>query len=130
MASFRGVLLDIDGVLHVSMQPVAGANETLFWLEKQGYVVCFVANTTISSRATLVKKLREIGLSLDEEQVVTAPVATANFIRLQYPGKRCWLLAKGETVKDFSDIHPVESHADIIVIGGAEELLTYENMNH
>jgi HAD superfamily hydrolase (TIGR01458 family) len=130
MTSLRGVLLDIDGVLHVSMQLIAGANETLLWLEKQGYQLCFVTNTTTSSRATLVHKLRAIGLSLDEQRVVTAPVATANYIRQHYPGKRCWLLTKGDTARDFADIQMVESHADIIVIGGAEELLSYENMNH
>lgn len=130
MASFRGALLDIDGVLHVSMRVVAGANETLLWLEKHGYQVCFVTNTTTCSRATLVRKLQEIGLSLDERHVVTAPVATANYIRLHYPGKRCWLLTKGDTAKDFAGIHLVQTQADIIVIGGAEELLSYENMNH
>ncbi len=130
MTSFRGVLLDIDGVLHVSMHAVAGANETLLWLEQQGYQVCFVTNTTTSSRATLVQNLKEIGLPLDEERVVTAPVATANYIRQHYPGKRCWLLTKGDTARDFAGIHLVESHADIIVIGGAEELLNYENLNH
>jgi HAD superfamily hydrolase (TIGR01458 family) len=129
MASIRGVLLDIDGVLHVSMQPVAGAIETLRWLEQQGYPLCFVTNTTISSRATLVQHLKAIGLPLDEERVITAPVATANYIRQHYPGKRCWLLTKGDTARDFVGINLVESHADIIVIGGAEELLTYENMN-
>jgi HAD superfamily hydrolase (TIGR01458 family) len=130
MASFHGVLLDIDGVLHVGMRPIAGANETLLWLEKHGYQVCFVTNTTTSSRATLVQKLKQIGLSLDEQRVVTAPVATANYIRQHYPDKRCWLLTKGDTAKDFVDIQLVESQADIIVIGGAEELLTYEHMNH
>ena len=130
MASFRGVLLDIDGVLHVGMQAVAGANETLHWLEKHGYQVCFVTNTTTSSRATLVEKLKEIALSIDEQRLVTAPVATANYIRQHYPDKRCWLLTKGDTARDFADINLVESQADIIVIGGAEELLTYENMNH
>ncbi len=129
MASFRGVLLDIDGVLHVSMQPVAGAIETLLWLERQGYQTCFVTNTTTSSRATLVRHLQAIGLPLDEERVVTAPVATANYIRQHYPGKRCWLLTKGDTARDFAGIELVASHADIIVIGGAEELLSYENMN-
>jgi HAD superfamily hydrolase (TIGR01458 family) len=130
MASFRGVLLDIDGVLHVSMQAVAGATETLLWLEQRGYQICFVTNTTTSSRATLVQNLRGIGLLLDEKRVVTAPVATANYIRQHYPDKRCWLLTKGDTARDFAGIHLVEAHADIIVIGGAEELLTYENMNH
>src|SRR5947207_14360240 len=120
MASFHGVLLDIDGVLHVSMQAVAGANETLLWLEKQGYQVCFVTNTTTSSRATLVQKLKEIGLSLDDQRVVTAPVATANYIRQHYPGKRCWLLTKGHTARAFAHIHLVESNDDIIVIGASE----------
>jgi HAD superfamily hydrolase (TIGR01458 family) len=130
MASLRGVLLDIDGVLHVSMQPVTGAAEILHWLERQGYQTCFVTNTTTCSRATLVERLRAIGLPLTEERVVTAPVATANYIRQHYPGKRCWLLTKGDTARDFAGIELVESHADLVVIGGAEELLTYENMNH
>lgn len=130
MASFRGVLLDIDGVLHVSMHPIADAVETLRWLEHHGYLTCFVTNTTTSSRATLVQRLQAIGLPLAEERVVTAPVATANYIRQHYPGKRCWLLTKGDTARDFAGIELVESHADIVVIGGAEELLSYEAMNH
>jgi HAD superfamily hydrolase (TIGR01458 family) len=130
MASFRGVLLDIDGVLHVSMHPIAGAAETLHWLEHRGYLTCFVTNTTTSSRATLVQRLQAIGLPLAEERVVTAPVATANYIRQHYPGRRCWLLTKGDTARDFAGIELVESRADIVVIGGAEELLSYEAMNH
>lgn len=130
MSPIRGVLLDIDGVLHVSMQPIAGAAETLQWLERQQYPACFVTNTTTSSRSTLVKRLRAIGLPLAEQQVMTAPVATANYIRQHYPGKRCWLLTKGDTAWDFAGIELVESNAEIVVIGGAEELLTYEAMNH
>src|SRR5216683_3379008 len=129
MPSFRGVLLDIDGVLHVSMHPIAGAAETLRWLEHRGYQTCFVTNTTTSSHATLVQRLQAIGLPLAEERVVTAPVATANYIRQHYPGKRCWLLTKGDTARDFVGIALVESGADIVVIGGAEELLTYQAMN-
>ncbi|HEV2579613.1 MAG TPA: TIGR01458 family HAD-type hydrolase [Ktedonobacteraceae bacterium] len=125
----RGVLLDIDGVLHVGMQPIPGAADTLRWLERHGYATCFVTNTTTSSRASLVQKLQAIGLPIAEERVVTAPVATASFIRQHYPGKRVWLLTKGNTAEDFWGIDLVQDHADIVVIGGAEELLTYEAMN-
>lgn len=125
----RGVLLDIDGVLHVGMQPITGAADTLRWLERHGYATCFVTNTTTSSRASLVQKLQAIGLPIAEERVVTAPVATASFIRQHYPGKRVWLLTKGNTAEDFWGIELVQYHADIVVIGGAEELLTYEAMN-
>ncbi len=130
--SIRGVLLDIDGVLHVSMQAVPRAAETLSWLHEHGYPFCCVTNTTTLSRAALAQKLQSIGLPLAEETLLTAPAATAQYIRQHYPGKRCWILTKGDTGEDFADIPTVPliaTGADVVVIGGAEELLTYENMN-
>ncbi len=130
MQAVRGILLDIDGVLHVSMRPLAGAAATLSWLEQQqGYRVAFITNTTTMSRATLAQRLQQIGLPVRESQIVTAPAATASYIRQHFPGKRCWLLTKGDTAVDFAGIELVDAQADVVVIGGAEELLTYEAMN-
>jgi HAD superfamily hydrolase (TIGR01458 family) len=129
MQTIRGVLLDIDGVLHVSMEPIAGARETLNWLAEHGYSTSFVTNTTTVARTTLAKRLRQIGLPVAESQLITAPAATASYIRQHLPGKRCWLLTKGDTAADFADIDLVNERADIVVIGGAEELLSYETMN-
>jgi HAD superfamily hydrolase (TIGR01458 family) len=129
MASVHGILLDIDGVLHVSMHPISGAADALHRLEQKGYRLCFVTNTTTSARSTLVARLQAIGLSIEETRVMTAPVATAQYIRQHYPGKRCWFLTKGDTAKDFARIELVEDQADLVVIGGAEELLSYEAMN-
>lgn len=128
----RGVLLDIDGVLHISMRPIAGAAEALLWLEQQGYRTCFVTNTTTMGRAVLAQRLQKIGLPVQEERIITAPVATADYIRQHLPGKLCWVLTTGDTVADFAGIELVDgltTAADVIVIGGAEELLTYEAMN-
>jgi HAD superfamily hydrolase (TIGR01458 family) len=111
------------------MRPIPGAVRALEWLTQQGYRTCFVTNTTIFARATLAQRLQESGLPIPEEKLVTAPVATANYIRQHYPAKRCWVLTKGDTAADFAGIELVESNADVVVIGGAEELLTYENMN-
>src|SRR5215471_2699176 len=121
MTSLRGILLDMDGVLHVGMQPITGAAETLRWLDQQGYHTCFVTNTTTMARATLAQRLSEIGLPISEPQLITAPVATANYIRQHYPGKRCWVLTKGDTMADFAGIEAVRVvelasarvHADI-----------------
>ncbi|GAC1398408.1 MAG: HAD-IIA family hydrolase [Ktedonobacteraceae bacterium] len=129
----RGVLLDIDGVLHISMQPIVGAANTLRWLDQKGYSTCFVSNTTTVARVTLAQRLQQIGLPIAEERLFTAPVATANYIRQHLPGKRCWVLTKGNTAADFIGIELVEPPADdigVVVIGGAEELLTYEAMNN
>ncbi|TMD66755.1 MAG: TIGR01458 family HAD-type hydrolase, partial [Chloroflexi bacterium] len=129
MGPVHGVLLDIDGVLQVSMQPIKGAAEVLRWLEQHGYPTCFVTNTTTLACATLAQRLEGIGLPITEDHLITAPVATANYIRQHYPGKRCWVLTKGDTAADFAGIELVQSEADVVVIGGAEELLTYEAMN-
>jgi HAD superfamily hydrolase (TIGR01458 family) len=127
---FRGILLDIDGVLHVSMKPIQGAIETLSWLRQHRYQTCFVTNTTTLSQAALAERLQGIGLAVSEHDILTAPVATAEYIRRNFPGKRCWVLTKGATAVDFAGIELVDDHADIVVIGGAEELLTYETLNH
>jgi HAD superfamily hydrolase (TIGR01458 family) len=129
MTPIRGILLDIDGVLHIGMQPIPQAAETLHWVKQQGYRTCFVTNTTTMARATLAGRLQGIGLPVSEKELITAPVATANFIRQHYPGKRCLVLTKGDTQADFAGIELVESQAEVVVIGGAEELLTYETMN-
>lgn len=129
MSRIQGVLLDIDGVLHVSMSPLPGARRTLGWLEQNHYTFCFVTNSTIYSRSALAQRLQAIGLPVDVEQLVTAPVATANYLRQHYADKRCWLLTKGDTSEDFAGLNLVEEQAEVIVIGGAEELLSYEVMN-
>jgi HAD superfamily hydrolase (TIGR01458 family) len=129
----RGVLLDIDGVLHIGMQPIPGAAETINWLTHNGYAVQFITNTTIMSRSTLARRLQQIGLPVEESRLLTAPAATAQYLRQHYPGKRVWMLTKGDTGSDFSGIDLVDlqdTSADVVVIGGAEELLTYEAMNH
>src|SRR5947208_512458 len=104
MTDVRGILLDIDGVLHVGIQPIPGAAETLRWFEQQGYRTCFVTNTTTMARTTLAQRLREMNLPISEQQLITAPVATANYIRQHYPSKRCWVLTKGDTAADFAGI--------------------------
>ena len=39
------------------------------------------------------------------------------------------MITKGDTAEDFAGLHLVEGDADVVVIGGAEELLSYETMN-
>src|SRR5579883_2028911 len=111
MARIQGILLDIDGVLHVSMAPLPGAASTLRWLQQTGYPLCFVTNTTTVARHTLARSLQAIGLPIEEEQLGTAPVATAEYVRQHYTGGRCWLPTKGNTAEDFAGIDLVEEQA-------------------
>ena len=97
----RGWLFDVDGVLHVDSQPVPGAAELLAELTAQEIPFRLLTNTTTASRATLATRLRGMGLPVAETLLITAPVATAAFIRRRYPDVACYLLAKGDVVDDF-----------------------------
>jgi HAD superfamily hydrolase (TIGR01458 family) len=132
----RGVLLDVDGVLHVGMHPVPGAAPLLTSLAERGVPYRLLTNTTTASRATLAARLRAIGLPVEMARLLTAPAATAAYVRRRFPGVPCYLLIKGDAIDDFRAAGvPVVGpdgapDAGVVVIGGAEEELTYARLNH
>lgn len=71
-----GVLLDIDGVLYVGDEPIAGAHEALAELRGREGGVRLVTNTTSRSRVAIAEHLRELGFEASIEDVLT-PAAMA-----------------------------------------------------
>ena len=135
-ASVRGWLFDVDGVLHVGSRPVSGARELLGDLLAREIPFRLLTNTTTASRATLAARLLAMGLPVSEDLLITAPAATAAYVRRRFPGVACYLLAKGDAVDDFraADVPIVgpdgAPDAGVVVIGGAEDELTYARLNH
>src|SRR5207247_2854810 len=75
--SMAAILLDVDGVFHVSGEPIAGGREAVRRLRADGHRVRFVTNNTTRARATLAEELRAIGIELDDEELQTTPRAAA-----------------------------------------------------
>jgi len=136
LAGRRGFLFDVDGVLHVGKTPVPGAADLLATLESRQIPYRLLTNTTTASRATLAARLRAMGLPVAEERLITAPMATAAYIRRRFPDIPAYLLAKGDAVDDFRAAGvPVVGpdgapQAGLVVIGGAEEEFNYARLNH
>jgi HAD superfamily hydrolase (TIGR01458 family) len=130
------LLLDVDGVLHVGLRPIPGASELLSDLVAREIPFRLLTNTTTASRATLASRLRAMGLPVTEELLITASMATADYVRRRFPEVPCYLLAKGDAVDDFraSGVPIVgpdgAPDAGVVVIGGAEDELTYARLNH
>ena len=55
------VLIDLDGVLYVEDEPVAGAIEAVQELRTRGLTLRFVTNTTAHSRGRTLAKLERLG---------------------------------------------------------------------
>ena len=67
-----GILLDVDGVLHVSGAPIAGAAEAVQQLRENGHRLRFVTNNTTHSRRRLAEQIRGFGVELEDDELQTA----------------------------------------------------------
>jgi HAD superfamily hydrolase (TIGR01458 family) len=124
------VLLDLEGVLGVGgVEAIPGAPQAIARLRAATMPFRVVTNTTTASRRTLAEEVVSMGLDVRPEELHTAPVATAAYLRERHTGERVFLLAKGDTADDFDGIELVEEGARVVVLGGAEERFTYETMN-
>ena len=125
----KGVLLDVDGVLVTAWKPMAGAIEAVDWLRGSGLPFRLVTNTTQFGGAGLSRMLRDEGMDVHPDEVLTATNATAAYLKRHHPEARCFLLATGEARDELAGVTSVQDGADVVVVGDAEQDFTYENLN-
>ena len=113
------ILLDVDGVLHVSGEPIPGAVEAIARLRADGHRLRFVTNNSSRSRATLAKELRELGIELDDEELQTTPIAAAE----QLAGRRVYALVMSAIVPDLAGVELVGEGAHAVLVGGCDETI-------
>lgn len=129
MKEIEGVLLDIDGVLAVSWKPIPGAAMTIDWLREEGLPFRLVTNTSSQSRREMAATLVGTGIEVKPEEIMTAVAATASYLRSHHPGASVFLLSDEGSIEDLEGIQLARDDADVLVIGGASRLFSYENVN-
>lgn len=126
------ILLDIDGILHVSGEPIPGAPDAVAELRRAGHALRFVTNNSTRPRALLAEELREMGFRLDDDELQTTPGAAVR----ELEGKRVLALVMPAIVPDLEGIELVGDHAEAVLIGGCDETLepnqvfSYMNLAH
>lgn len=134
MPAPRALLVDIDGVLVVSWEPLPGAVSALNSIRRAGVPVRFLTNTTSRTRAQITGLLRGAGFEVGDDEVVTVMSAAVEFLRREHPGSRCLLLNSGDTGSELTGITLVEpdvapEEVDVVLLGGAGPEFTYEALN-
>jgi ribonucleotide monophosphatase NagD (HAD superfamily) len=125
------ILLDVDGVLHVSGEPIAGAAVAVKRLRDAGHRLRFVTNSTTKPRRQLVEQLRTMGIEVDDEEVQT----TGNVAALALAGKRVLALTMPGLLDDLDGLQLVGMNVDAVLVGGADEgeetgrVFSYLNLN-
>jgi HAD superfamily hydrolase (TIGR01458 family) len=111
------ILLDVDGVLHVSGEPIAGAADAVRRLRENGHRLRFVTNNTTRSRAQLASELRAQEIQIEDEELQTPSDAAVRALA----GKRVLALTMHAVVHDLEGIELVGEGADAVLLGGADE---------
>src|ERR687891_2405566 len=126
------ILLDIDGVLHVSGEAIAGAGDAVRALRAEGHRLRFVTNNTTRARERLAEELRAAGIGVQAAEVSTTAVAAAGLLA----GRRVLALTMAAVRDDLvAHVELVEDGADVVLVGGADEtdesgrVFSYENLN-
>jgi HAD superfamily hydrolase (TIGR01458 family) len=126
------ILLDIDGVLHVSGEAVPGAAEAVRSLRDEGHRLRFVTNNTTRGRSALAGDLQSIGFDLESEDITTTPLAAGRLLQ----GKRVLALTMSSIRDDLAEyVELVDDGADAVLLGGADEseetgeVFSYDRLN-
>src|SRR3990172_6534411 len=97
------ILLDIDGVLHVSGEAIPGAANAIAELRRSGHALRFVTNNSTRPRSRLAAELRDMGFELDDGELQTTPGAAAR----ELAGKRVLALVMAAIVPDLEGLELV-----------------------
>lgn len=124
----RGILFDMDGVVHVGDSAVPGARETLERLEARGIPCRFVTNTTTSSPAQLHEKMRRLGLPIAKEHIrTTHEVATRYLEKIGNPA--CYLLVAEGALDAYAGVPISTTRPDCVIIGDIGSRWNYDILN-
>jgi len=124
------VLLDIDGVLYVGNEPIAGAITALADLRRLSTGVRLVTNTTSKSRREIFEHLRALGFEVDEREVLT-PAALALRHCRERGHRSVRLLVADALLEDLDGLAqaPSGQQVDAIVLGDLGDGFTGEVLN-
>jgi len=125
------ILLDVDGVLHVSGEPIPGAVDAVRRLRADGHRLRFVTNSTTMSRRELAEHLRKMGFTLADDELQTTGGVASGVLA----GKRVLALTMPGILDDLEGMQLIGMNADAVLVGGADEteepnrIYSYLNLN-
>jgi 4-nitrophenyl phosphatase len=110
-------IVDLDGVVWLAEQPIAGSADAVRRLREAGIGVIFATNNAAPTLAELRERLSRAGISAHTEDLVTSAQAAASMLE---PGTSAFPCAEGGVVEALSQrgVKVVEDGpADAVVVG-------------
>ena len=125
MAVFKGILLDLGGVVYIGDKPYPGAIDAIDRLRRAGLAVRFLTNTTRTPKTQLLQKLRGIGLSVGDEELFTPSMAALSLIESDNLSPH--FLIHAALAEDFRELP--KGNVPAVIVGDAAEGFSYDALN-
>jgi HAD superfamily hydrolase (TIGR01458 family) len=124
----QGLLIDLDGTVYQARSLIEGAVETTRWLRRRGVPFLFTTNTSRKSRRAVVESLSALGLEVEPDEILTAPLAAARW--LEAAGLyRLRLLLPEATHEDFVGFDLDAHSPEAVVVGDLGPAFGFELLN-
>ena len=130
----RAFVFDMDGVMYRGGELIDGAVEALAAVRSLGLPLFFVTNNSRETPVELAAKLQQMGVDAGPEEIISAVVATVEYLGQLEPTPRSVLVlggaglaaqigAAGFPLASFDDDEPVD-----VVVVGCDFGLTYDRL--
>lgn len=137
--SFKGLLLDVYGVLEFKGSPCPGAIDFINSLNARHFPYRLLTNSTLQSRRSMAEKLNRLGFEVTPAHLVTASSATAAWLKSQN-ALSCQVIIDGLGLEEFDGIplvnclepgKPLSEGVipEYLVLGDARDGFTFGNIN-
>ncbi|MCC0029570.1 MAG: TIGR01458 family HAD-type hydrolase [Brucellaceae bacterium] len=121
----KGALLDLAGVVYDGDHAIAGSIEAVERLRAAGIRLCFVSNTTRSTKQAVIARLAGFGLTIDERELFTPAGAAVAWLKQHDCAPH--LLVHPALEAEFAGLPGDGPRA--VVVGDAGDAFTYGAMN-
>jgi len=127
-----GYIIDLDGTVYAGNELIAGARESVSFLQSNQIPFVFLSNRGNYSRLMCQQKLKALGIEVSIEQIVLSSTVTARFLQSYYKKDLIWTLGDNGLAEELQS-HGLQladepELADWLVIT-LHEQLTYHDLN-
>jgi len=85
LKKIRGLVVDLDGVLHVGPEPVESLPAFLSFLGRRAMPVVYVTNNSTLTPKALGERLYGLGIEAGDSRMITSATATAQYLSSEFP---------------------------------------------
>lgn len=134
-----GIIFDMDGVIYRGKEAVDGVKEVIEFLKSNKIPFVFLTNNSTRNARMYREKLREMGIEVEEERIITSGYATAQYLKRHFEKGNVFVIGGDGLREEIKSIEwPIITLEEVrekwkeieYVVVGLDPKLTYEKLKY